>query len=124
MKLQKKNQFLHLIKISRLQEEKTLILKKYNVGMKSMNKIWISGFAQEGAQEPIQCEGPCDPCICREVPGLVFDADTNECAWPDEVGCKLTGDSKYLHTFFAHNFCKKLFAHLCIGKEISGWRSS
>merc|ERR1712050_476641 len=48
------------------------------------------GFAQEGAQEPIQCEGPCDPCICREVPGLVFDTDINECAWPDEVGCKLT----------------------------------
>merc|ERR1712038_800474 len=48
------------------------------------------GFAQEGAQEPIKCEGPCDPCICRDVPGLVFDADTNECAWPDEVGCKLT----------------------------------
>merc|ERR1712088_1010388 len=48
------------------------------------------GFAQEGVQEPIQCEGPCDPCICREVPGLVYDADTTECAWPDEVGCKLT----------------------------------
>ena len=75
--------------------------------MKSMNKIWISGFAQEGAQEPIKCEGPCDPCICRDVPGLVFDADTNECAWPDEVGCKLTGDSKYLHTFFCTQLLQK-----------------
>ena len=25
------------------------------------------------------------------IPGLVYDADTNQCAWPDEVGCSLDG---------------------------------
>merc|ERR1711936_202302 len=47
------------------------------------------GFAQEGAEEPIKC-GKCEPCICREIPGLVYDEEENGCAWPDEVGCKLS----------------------------------
>merc|ERR1711936_951721 len=32
------------------------------------------GFAQEGAEEPIKC-GKCEPCICREIPGLVYDGE-------------------------------------------------
>ena len=50
------------------------------------------GFAEEGA-EPVQCEGPCDPCICKGIPGLVYNAETDQCAWPDEVGCNLNGNN-------------------------------
>ena len=56
---------------------------------------FILGFAQEGAaEEPIKCDGPCDPCVCREIPGLVYNAEINGCAWPDEVGCALSGKLK------------------------------
>ena len=68
-----------------------------------MNEIFILGFAQEGAGEPIKC-GKCEPCICRDIPGLVYDADINGCAWPDESGCKLSGDSKHFSRFFTHCF--------------------
>jgi len=54
------------------------------------------GFAQEVAAEETaadvnaaQCTGPCDPCVCKGIPGLVYNAELDQCAWPDEVGCKL-----------------------------------
>ena len=56
-------------------------------------KIWAtfvlllisqSCFAQEG--------GPCDPGPCETIPGLVYNAESNECSWPDEVGCSLQGN--------------------------------
>merc|ERR1712004_286924 len=31
----------------------------------------------------------CDPGPCAELPGLVYNAELEECAWPDEVGCSL-----------------------------------
>ena len=34
----------------------------------------------------------CDPGPCIEIPGLVYNADLEECAWPDEVGCSLEGN--------------------------------
>merc|ERR1711953_63528 len=30
-----------------------------------------------------------DPGPCAELPGLVYNAELEECAWPDEVGCSL-----------------------------------
>ena len=38
----------------------------------------------------VQAQG-CDPGPCTQHPGLVFDAENNECAWPDEVKCSLGG---------------------------------
>ena len=43
----------------------------------------FTGWAQEF--------GRCEPGPCELIPGLVYDADTNQCAWPDEVGCSLDG---------------------------------
>ena len=64
---------------------------------------FILGFAQEGAaEEPIKCDGPCDPCVCREIPGLVYNAEINGCAWPDEVGCSLSG--KFQIIFLRYSF--------------------
>ena len=34
----------------------------------------------------------CDPGPCAELPGLVYNAELEECAWPDEVGCSLGGN--------------------------------
>ena len=34
----------------------------------------------------------CDPGPCAELPGLVYNAELEECAWPDEVGCSLEGN--------------------------------
>ncbi len=31
----------------------------------------------------------CDPGVCSKIPGLVYNAELDECAWPDEVGCTL-----------------------------------
>ena len=36
----------------------------------------------------------CDPGPCIEIPGLVYNAELEECAWPDEVGCSLEGKKK------------------------------
>jgi hypothetical protein len=45
--------------------------------------IIFSAFAQEG--------GKCDPGICATIPGLVYNAELDQCAWPDEMGCTLEG---------------------------------
>ena len=37
----------------------------------------------------------CDPGICGSIPGLVYNADLDQCAWPDEVGCSLNGKSDH-----------------------------
>ena len=68
----------------------------------------FSAFAQEG--------GPCDPGICNEIPGLVYNAETNECAWPDEVGCSLQGKS---HDYSAllgtsRHFSASLLIHVLV----------
>ena len=57
----------------------------------------FTGWAQEF--------GRCEPGPCELIPGLVYDADTNQCAWPDEVGCSLDGMYflKNLAFFFVSN---------------------
>ena len=54
----------------------------------------FTGWAQEF--------GRCEPGPCELIPGLVYDADTNQCAWPDEVGCSL--DGKYFFQMFRYSF--------------------
>ena len=34
----------------------------------------------------------CDPGVCAGIPGLVYYAELDQCAWPDEVGCSLQGN--------------------------------
>ncbi len=36
----------------------------------------------------------CDPGVCAGIPGLVYNAELDQCAWPDEVGCSLQGKLK------------------------------
>eukprot|EP00095_Tigriopus_kingsejongensis_P011760 maker-scaffold241_size241811-snap-gene-1.14 protein:Tk11760 transcript:maker-scaffold241_size241811-snap-gene-1.14-mRNA-1 annotation:"chitin binding peritrophin-" len=31
----------------------------------------------------------CNPGPCSRIPGLVYNADLDQCAWPDEIGCSL-----------------------------------
>jgi len=45
-----------------------------------------SGFAQE---EEAVVYGKCDVGPCELIPGLVYDSETKQCSWPDEVGCSL-----------------------------------
>ena len=52
--------------------------------------FFFTGWAQEF--------GKCEPGPCELIPGLVYDADTNQCAWPDEVGCSLDGTYFFLST--------------------------
>jgi len=33
----------------------------------------------------------CDPGVCSGIPGLVYNSELDQCAWPDEVGCSLKG---------------------------------
>ena len=33
----------------------------------------------------------CDPGVCKGVPGLVYNAELDQCAWADEMGCDLKG---------------------------------
>ena len=35
----------------------------------------------------------CDPGVCKDIPGLVYNAELDQCAWPDEMGCSLQGNS-------------------------------
>ena len=46
------------------------------------------GFSQEEAAAAL---GPCDAGPCELIPGLVYNAETNQCSWPDEAGCSLAG---------------------------------
>jgi len=34
-------------------------------------------------------QNSCDPGVCKGVPGLVYNADLDQCAWADEMGCEL-----------------------------------
>ena len=40
----------------------------------------------------------CDPGPCAELPGLVYNAELEECAWPDEVGCSLGGNKNKFYS--------------------------
>ena len=51
-----------------------------------------TGFAQE---EEAVVYGKCDVGPCELIPGLVYDSETKQCSWPDEVGCSLEG--KLIH---------------------------
>ena len=86
------------------------IHKKFNIFCNFHSLIYcefILGFAQEGAaEEPIKCDGPCDPCVCREIPGLVYNAEINGCAWPDEVGCALSGKLNFFFKSYIIGFPK------------------
>ena len=35
----------------------------------------------------------CDPGPCGEIPGLVYNPENHQCAWPDEMGCSLRGQT-------------------------------
>ena len=43
----------------------------------------------------------CDPGPCAELPGLVYNAELEECAWPDEVGCSLGGNKNKVYRKFS-----------------------
>ena len=43
----------------------------------------------------------CDPGPCAELPGLVYNAELEECAWPDEVGCSLEGNKNKVYRKFS-----------------------
>ena len=53
--------------------------------------------------------GKCDVGPCELIPGLVYDSETKQCSWPDEVGCSLDGKLKLI----------KQLPNLTV---INGWR--
>ena len=62
---------------------------KHNGFVKFRNKLTyiVIGIAQN-----------CDPGPCAELPGLVYNAELEECAWPDEVGCSLGGNKNKVYS--------------------------
>jgi len=45
----------------------------------------------QGGSNDVAVNNGCDPGVCGAIPGLVYNAELDQCAWPDEVGCSLRG---------------------------------
>lgn len=53
----------------------------------------------------VECQlQDCDPGVCAGIPGLVYNAELDQCAWPDEVGCHLSGNVALQAVFNWHDF--------------------
>ena len=55
------------------------------------NKVQI----KEAVEEIVY--GKCDVGPCELIPGLVYDSETKQCSWPDEVGCSFDGKLKVIN---------------------------
>ena len=72
----------------------------------------------------VVCSQNCDPGVCAGIPGLVYNAELDQCAWPDEVGCSLKG--KFIVANFAPPLNKRWWyngQHSCLPSSWSEFDS-